>query len=81
MAHMVLERCEVEHAMSWLSTLGGAFSALGENVEHCVSFHRNYFTETNKLHDCSLKFLFRLKWLERFQFINLDWLLDWGIRF
>lgn len=27
---MVRERCELDHALSWLSTLGGAFSALGE---------------------------------------------------
>lgn len=29
---MVRERCELDHALSWLSTLGGAFSALGEYV-------------------------------------------------
>lgn len=34
---MVVERQETDHAMSWLSTLGGAFSALGEEFEHCVS--------------------------------------------
>lgn len=34
---MVVERQEADHAMSWLSTLGGAFSALGEEFEHCVS--------------------------------------------
>lgn len=28
--YMVRERCELEHALSWLSTLGGAFSALGK---------------------------------------------------
>lgn len=33
---MVAERQESEHAMSWLSTLGGAFSALGEEFEHCA---------------------------------------------
>ncbi|XP_018407137.1 PREDICTED: uncharacterized protein F58A4.6 [Cyphomyrmex costatus] len=33
---MVAERQEVDHAMSWLSTLGGAFSALGEEFEHCA---------------------------------------------
>nr|XP_003700240.1 PREDICTED: uncharacterized protein F58A4.6 [Megachile rotundata] len=33
---MVLERREVEHAMSWLSTLGGAFSALGEEFQYCA---------------------------------------------
>ncbi|XP_024881177.1 uncharacterized protein LOC112460627 [Temnothorax curvispinosus] len=33
---MVVERQEADHAMSWLSTLGGAFSALGEEFEHCA---------------------------------------------
>nr|XP_034175639.1 uncharacterized protein F58A4.6 [Osmia lignaria] len=33
---MALERREVDHAMSWLSTLGGAFSALGEEFQHCA---------------------------------------------
>lgn len=33
---MVLERREVDHAMSWLSTLGGAFSALGDAYQHCA---------------------------------------------
>lgn len=31
-----MERREVDHAMSWLSTLGGAFSALGEEFQYCV---------------------------------------------
>lgn len=35
---MAIERREVDHAMSWLSTLGGAFSALGEEFQHCVNF-------------------------------------------
>lgn len=34
---MVMERMEIDHAMSWLSTLGGAFSALGDQFVHCVS--------------------------------------------
>lgn len=34
---LVIERRELENAMSWLSTLGGAFSALGEEIVHCVS--------------------------------------------
>ncbi|XP_076640763.1 uncharacterized protein F58A4.6 [Halictus rubicundus] len=33
---MILERREVDHAMSWLSTLGGAFSALGDEYQHCA---------------------------------------------
>lgn len=36
-AQLVFERREVGHAMSWLSTFGGAFSALGDEFEHCVS--------------------------------------------
>lgn len=37
LAHTLWERIEVEHLMSWLSTLGGGFSALGEQFERCVS--------------------------------------------
>lgn len=33
---IVLEKQEADCAMSWLSTLGGAFSALGEEFEHCA---------------------------------------------
>lgn len=33
---IAMERREVDHAMSWLSTLGGAFSALGEEFQYCV---------------------------------------------
>jgi len=28
---------ELENIMAWLSTLGGAFSSLGDQTEHCVS--------------------------------------------
>lgn len=31
------QKVEEEDLMSWLSTLGGAFSALGDNFEKCVS--------------------------------------------
>ncbi|XP_001121467.2 uncharacterized protein F58A4.6 [Apis mellifera] len=33
---IAMERREVDHAMSWLSTLGGAFSALGEEFQYCA---------------------------------------------
>lgn len=33
---MVRERCELDHALSWLSTLGGAFSALGDYYKNCA---------------------------------------------
>ncbi|KAL0266583.1 UNVERIFIED_CONTAM: hypothetical protein PYX00_009084 [Menopon gallinae] len=33
---LVAEKQELENSMSWLSTLGGAFSALGDNFEHCA---------------------------------------------
>ncbi|XP_053984643.1 uncharacterized protein F58A4.6 [Hylaeus volcanicus] len=33
---MALERREINHAMSWLSTLGGAFSALGDEFHYCA---------------------------------------------
>ncbi|XP_014241544.1 uncharacterized protein F58A4.6 [Cimex lectularius] len=31
-----LERREVDHAMAWFSTLGGAFSALGDCLDYCA---------------------------------------------
>lgn len=34
---LVSQKQELEHAMSWLSTLGGAFSALGDTFENYVS--------------------------------------------
>ena len=34
---MVMERSELDNAMSWLSALGGAYSALGDHFSHCVS--------------------------------------------
>nr|CAH7766827.1 unnamed protein product [Callosobruchus chinensis] len=33
---MVREKCELDHALSWLSTLGGAFSALGDYFPSCA---------------------------------------------
>ncbi|KAL3271259.1 hypothetical protein HHI36_021750 [Cryptolaemus montrouzieri] len=33
---MVREKSELDHALSWLSTLGGAFSALGDYFEKCA---------------------------------------------
>ncbi|CAH0549279.1 unnamed protein product [Brassicogethes aeneus] len=35
-SRMVREQCELEHALSWLSTLGGAFSALGDYYSNCA---------------------------------------------
>ncbi|KAH8284269.1 hypothetical protein KR044_007784, partial [Drosophila immigrans] len=35
--HTIWEHVEVEHLMSWLSTLGGGFSALGEQFERCAT--------------------------------------------
>ncbi|CAK9832825.1 Uncharacterized protein F58A4.6 [Anthophora retusa] len=35
-AQIIVERRETDHAMCWLSTLGGAFSALGEEFHHCA---------------------------------------------
>ena len=37
-SNLVLQRQEQEQAMSWLSTLGGAFSALGDKFENHVRF-------------------------------------------
>ncbi|ALC49309.1 CG12123 [Drosophila busckii] len=36
LAHTIWEHIEVENLMSWLSTLGGGFSALGEQFERCA---------------------------------------------
>ncbi|XP_054728755.1 uncharacterized protein F58A4.6 [Anastrepha obliqua] len=36
LAHTLWERIEVEYLMSWLSTLGGGFSALGEQFSRCA---------------------------------------------
>ncbi|XP_030037876.2 uncharacterized protein LOC115453325 [Manduca sexta] len=33
---LVWTRVEIENAFSWLSTLGGAYSALGDYFEHCA---------------------------------------------
>ncbi|XP_066255601.1 uncharacterized protein F58A4.6 [Euwallacea similis] len=46
MYELARERCEIDHAFSWLSTLGGAFSALGDYFAKCadtagkISFHQ-----------------------------------------
>ncbi|KAK5638581.1 hypothetical protein RI129_012876 [Pyrocoelia pectoralis] len=34
--YLIRERCELEHTLSWLSTLGGAFSALGDYFINCA---------------------------------------------
>ncbi|XP_045454280.1 uncharacterized protein LOC123663656 [Melitaea cinxia] len=36
MSLLIWTRVEVENAFSWLSTLGGAYSALGDYFEHCA---------------------------------------------
>ncbi|XP_002132992.2 uncharacterized protein F58A4.6-like [Drosophila pseudoobscura] len=36
LAHTIWQHIAVEHLMSWLSTLGGGFSALGEQFERCA---------------------------------------------
>ncbi|KAB0791801.1 hypothetical protein PPYR_03601 [Photinus pyralis] len=35
--YLVRERCELDHTLSWLSTLGGAFSALGDYFASCAT--------------------------------------------
>lgn len=37
MLRLIWTRVEIENAFSWLSTLGGAYSALGDYFEYCVS--------------------------------------------
>ncbi|XP_058799420.1 uncharacterized protein F58A4.6 isoform X2 [Phymastichus coffea] len=46
---MVMERQEIDHAMSWLSTLGGAFSALGDYSDHCAKIAGQISIEQCKL--------------------------------
>ncbi|CAH2052499.1 unnamed protein product, partial [Iphiclides podalirius] len=36
MLYLLWTRIEIENAFSWLSTLGGAYSALGDYFEHCA---------------------------------------------
>ncbi|XP_018326654.1 uncharacterized protein F58A4.6 [Agrilus planipennis] len=36
MEYLIRERCELENTFSWLSTLGGAFSALGDYYVNCA---------------------------------------------
>ncbi|XP_015176821.1 PREDICTED: uncharacterized protein LOC107066579 [Polistes dominula] len=38
---LALEAREIDFAMSWLSTLGGAFSSLGEKSQHCAQMAGN----------------------------------------
>lgn len=37
LTHTLWEKIEVDYLMSWLSTLGGGYSALGEQFSRCVS--------------------------------------------
>ncbi|KAG8034114.1 hypothetical protein G9C98_004567 [Cotesia typhae] len=46
---MVLERREISYAMSWLSTLGGAFSAMGDQFCHCAKIAGNISIHQFKL--------------------------------
>lgn len=64
---MVIERQEADHAMSWLSTLGGAFSALGEEFEHCVSFAAGFFIKLYNMLSLIRCFVCRLKWQAKSQ--------------
>lgn len=36
--YLSYEKRELDSALAWLSTLGGAFSALGDDFENCVSW-------------------------------------------
>lgn len=44
------EKRELDSALAWLSTLGGAFSALGDNFKHCVSTKQ--LTSYRRFHVC-----------------------------
>lgn len=47
--YLVRERCELEHVLSWLSTLGGAFSALGDYFLNCAEVAGNISINQLKL--------------------------------
>lgn len=36
-SQMTWEKVEIDNMMSWLSTLGGGFSSLGDEFQKCVS--------------------------------------------
>lgn len=46
---LVNEKCEVENAMSWLSTLGGAYSSLGDYFLYCAKQAENISVQQFKL--------------------------------
>lgn len=62
--HLVRERLELDHALSWLSTLGGAFSALGDYFPSAaemagkISLHQ--FKLALRLHDPNIQARCRL---------------------
>ncbi|XP_012286413.1 uncharacterized protein LOC105702977 [Orussus abietinus] len=41
MVQMAMERRELDYMMSWLSTFGGAYSALGDDVTYCAEVAGN----------------------------------------
>lgn len=40
---MVVERRELDNSFSWMSTLGGAYSALGDYIPNFVSITYSYY--------------------------------------
>ncbi|XP_011497689.1 PREDICTED: uncharacterized protein LOC105362060 [Ceratosolen solmsi marchali] len=38
LTRMLMIQQNINNGMSWLSTLGGAFSSLGDEFDNCVSF-------------------------------------------
>ncbi|XP_023019381.1 uncharacterized protein F58A4.6 [Leptinotarsa decemlineata] len=74
---MVREKCELDNALSWLSTLGGAFSALGDYFPNCahtagkISFHQLYLAlrlgDPNIVSRCQLYFSLSLIQQKRYK--------------
>lgn len=64
--HTGYAKVELEHLMSWLSTLGGGYSALGDSMDTCVNIV--------KFWNCSFYFVtgfcFRLKLLAKYRYTN-----------
>lgn len=61
---MAWERLELDHALSWLSTLGGAFSALGDYFENAAKMagriSLRQFTLAMRLNDPNIEARCRL---------------------
>ena len=57
---LIAKQCVLDDAMNWLSTLGGAYSALGDQLTHHVSISTaQYFCYLIKIYMLSFVFCFQ----------------------